>query len=862
MALNPLDRLVRDMEDVKRQLAGRSQLNHSSLENTAIPVYDANDVERLRIGAQDDGTHAVVYVQGPPPPRPTAPVVSVDGPVVRVRWDGQLMGGHIPEDFSRIDVHFALASDDIEDASAVRANLATAAGSEATLMATQTGTYRVGLVAMSQSRARSEMSETVEVVVQVVDLATAIETATQSANGKNTVVYSERSPEPTDEGSVGDTWFVNEIRPRDPEDPASGVVIAIIEQWQHTGTVWVQVEMAHEVIASVDLGRASVGYLSGQRIESESIGTEQLEFGAATGDIVSADAMNFREAWGLTVRAGAFYAGDRVEVTEDFGIRQFGPDGELNVNFPSDGSPASLRGDLSARTLTATGRMSIQGPGSVASGGVLELESGVVPPLSPPQVSLWWEMTSMPPVADGESVSGLVWADGHWWRGVQVSGASSSNSIRARVEKVTAEGELVASFPTEFGARINGITYLGGLLYVLGAVVGGVKNNRFVVAYNLQGVEQRRWEYLSYGTGTYQPGIGTSGTNIYIAQCWASGELSWRIYRPTDGYQIQRVDLDSRVASDIVSINVGSYDLGVSRIVVGASRQTSSSMQVLVYTNSSTPTFVGQESWYAADYAAIRGLGWDGDRFYSMQPSGGLAAYEPNEAGRFLGDNDRDWRVAIGWASEDGSSRTPAGPVSEPFRFLRRSRHSKTVTDMPDGVEVARFYYAKTEEPPDRTELHYVSFIRAGSARAWSGSLPESWASRSNPPEGNSYVTDAPGVLRSALGSFRVDGVGAGRWGPLEFHMDGSMSDSSRRIASGQISVDATANVTMITTVTFPVGLFTREPILLITPRTDALSQTPLVGSRNVTAESAQIAFRRSNAVTTLVNWLAIEQEG
>ena len=243
MALNPLDRLVRDVEDVKRQLAGRSQLNHSSLENTAIPVYDDEGQERLRIGAQDDGTHSIKYVQGPPPPRPTPPVVSVDGPVVRVRWDGELMGGHIPEDFARIDVHFALASEDIEDASVVRANLATAAGSEATLMATQTGTYRVGLVAMSQSRARSEMSETVEVEVQVVDLATAIETAAQSANGKNTVTYSSRSPESTDEGVEGDTWWVNEVRPRDPEDPASGVVIAIIEQWQHTGTVWVRVEI-------------------------------------------------------------------------------------------------------------------------------------------------------------------------------------------------------------------------------------------------------------------------------------------------------------------------------------------------------------------------------------------------------------------------------------------------------------------------------------------------------------------------------------------------------------------------------------------------------------------------------------------
>ena len=862
MALNPLDRLVRDVEDVKRQLAGRSQLNHSSLENTAIPVYDEEGAERLRIGAQDDGTHSIKYVQGPPPPRPTAPSVSVDGPVVRVRWDGELMGGHIPEDFARIDVHFALASEDIEDASAVRANLATAAGSEATLMATQTGVYRVGLVAMSQSRARSEMSETVEVEVQVVDLATAIESAAQSANGKNTVTYSSRSPEPTDEGVEGDTWWVNEARPRDPEDPAAGVVIAITEQWQHTGGAWVQVEMAHEVIASVDLGRATVGYLHGQRIEAETIDTPQLAFGAATGDVLAVDALNFKTAVGLDIRGSSFRAGDAVEITEDFGIRQFGPDGALNVSLPSDGSEAQFRGDLSARTLTATGRMTIQGPGAVASGGVLELESGVTPPVSPPQVSLRWESTGMPPLAEGESVSGLVWADGHWWRGVQVSGARLDNSIRARVEKITAGGVLVSSFPTAFGVRINGITYLDGLLYVLGAVVGGVRNNRFVVAYNLQGVEQHRWEYLSYGTGTHQPGIGTSEKNIYIAQCWATGELTWRIYRPADGYQIQQVDLDSRVASDIVSINVGSFDLGVSRIVLGVSRQTSSSMQVLVYTNTSSPSWVGEESWYAADYAAIRGLAWDGSLFHTLQPNGDLARYEPNEAGRFLGDNDSDWRIAIGWASNDGSRVTPAGPPSAPFRFLRRSRHTTTINDVPEGVERARFYYAKAAGDVSRTDLHYVSYISASARLALSGSIVGDWATRSNPPTVNSFLASKPGEVRSAIGNFRVDGSGAGRWGPLEFHMDGSMSDSSRRIASGQISVDATANVTMITTVTFPVGLFTREPILLVSPRTDAMSQTPLVGSRNVSAESAQIAFRRGNTATTLVNWLAIEQEG
>jgi hypothetical protein len=230
---NPLDPIVRDLAEVKRQLAGRSQLNHSSLENTAIPVYDGDGTERLRIGAQDDGTHAIVYVQGPPPPRPTAPVVSVDGPVVRVRWDGILMGGHIPEDFARIDVHFALASEDLEDASAVRGNLATSAGNETVLAATQTGTYRVGLVAMSQSRARSEMSDVVEVDVTLVDIEGALDAVVENARGGSNH-YTPTPPPGLDHGP-DDLWFDTSV------DPETGLTSYEAHRWDEDAQEWVSI---------------------------------------------------------------------------------------------------------------------------------------------------------------------------------------------------------------------------------------------------------------------------------------------------------------------------------------------------------------------------------------------------------------------------------------------------------------------------------------------------------------------------------------------------------------------------------------------------------------------------------------------
>lgn len=854
MALNPLDPIVRDLAEVKRQLAGRSQLNHSSLENTAIPVYDGDGQERLRIGAQDDGTHAIVYVQGPPPPRPTPPVVSVDGPVVRVRWDGALMGGHIPEDFARIDVHFALATDDLEAPAAVRANLATAAGSEATLMATQTGTYRVGLVAMSQSRARSEMSETVEVEVQVVDLATAIETAAQSANGKNTVVYSERSPEPTDEGAEGDTWWVNEVRPRDPEDPAAGVVIAITEQWQHTGTVWVQVEMAHEVIASVDLGRAEVGFLHGERIEAGTIDTPQLAFGAATGDILAVDALNFKRAVGLDLASSSFRAGDAVKITEEYGIRQFGPDGALNVSLPSDGSPAEFRGDLSARTLTATGRMSIQGPGAIASGGVLELESGGVPPVRPPSVSSSLQTTKFPPVADDESVWGLAWADGHWWRAVDVSGMSEGD----RIEKITPTGELVTSFPIVFFPR-NGMTAIGDELFLLG--IGDTRgvdrdtSKRYVRVYGLDGTFKRQWEYEEYGTGTHQPGIGTNGADLVIAQTWATTSrahtLTWRRYNPTSGALRDETHTSYSLGADVVGINLTSADYGTQRVLVTTGRGTGA---VEMYTP--TGTHISAGGWYANDHQRVRGTAWANGRFHHLTENGDLITMSttiyPNGE---PGPDTNDWWAALAWY--DGTSETTIGPARR-FTFMRRTDLRLSFGTPPEGAPAARVYLARKTTEPSRADFHLVGEVPTGAGQA-TIILPTGWAQAATPPAANSFPNSTPGIIRSTLGQFEVDGLGAGTWGPLTFHEDGSMTGIPK-IASGTVLMDAqVAGETSAMTVTLPAGMFQSAPDLVVSSNTAVPFTTVRgVSASNVTEESFRVHVNRTNATATWVAWIAV----
>ena len=1162
MALNPLDRIARDVAEVKRQLAGRSQLGHSSLENTAIPVYDGDGTERLRIGAQDDGTHAIKYVQGPPPPRPTAPVVSVDGPVVRVRWDGILMGGHIPEDFARIDVHFALASEDLESPDAVRANLATSAGNETVMAATQTGTYRVGLVAMSQSRARSEMSETVEVEVTLVnlegaldsvvenarggsnhyspeppsgtdhdpdrdlwfdtsvdddglthytphrwdgtrwvsledervqviqdaqnDLASDIDGVRDSANGKNHVTWSTSSPPTQYAGVVDDVWFTMS---------GYGSGARVLSQWRWNGDVWVSTILSAAVLAQIDIGTGTfgeldgirlkagsvaadrlvvgilqnlvvdprfksaeinaarfrgvwttvsagdetwvrnaasdssldrqsfylttdgtagnpdtryavqpgskwrvsieariddrntsgisqliasfVGYradgtsrfmtanftrddngqaaiepddqwhlmsaaydwteysdvvavaprifvlggnggswvwfrnpfigeqtgstliedgaittdkiaagsitgesgilarldagvitygeMEGARIKAGTIDTEQLAFGAATGDIVSADALNFKRGVGLDLVSSSFRAGDAVEITEEYGFRQFGPDGALNVDFPSDGSPASVRGDFSARRLSAQ-QLQLTGATTIASGADMVIESGVTAPTAAPQVTPYWDRVAMPPLADSESAAGLAWGDGHWWRLVTTT-VGLSDGGRTRVEKINTAGQLVGGFDCAFRVSANGLTILGNEIYVLAAGLslsgdGSTPTKpRMVVVYNLAGVEQRRWEYTSYGTGKYQPGIGTDGTDVVIAQCWKTGELTYRHYSPT-GTLVAQHDTPAMVGADMTGFVSGDLDYGGFRTVFAVARASQVGWQFLTYTGTGAAlTYQRADSWTTPGYHAPTGLAWDGTHLWSLDPDGNLVRYARKTVTGFVGDHADDWWMAVSWRNDP--AETLVGPATR-FTYPHRAQLLVTVPDTPQGVSGIAFFVAKGESAPTRTQLHWAQEINHVAQTSLLPSLASKWAMLRNPVGTSSFTDSEPGEIRSALSGFRVDGTGAGEWGPLRFGADGSLRGAGT-IITGQVehpSITAGNLNSYDVTITFPAGRFASPPVIMLSHTNGLVSPVPSAGT--VTKDSFQLRVwnphETRNAGAGTVYWAAIER--
>jgi hypothetical protein len=96
--------------------------------------------------------------------------------------------------------------------------------------------------------------------------------AQQSANGRNNVINSNAdatgttNPDTGQPNVKGDVWWKwdNSV---------------IVKQWQWTGTAWAVAELNHQVLASVDLGKATVGELHGQYIKAGTVTTGALLVG-------------------------------------------------------------------------------------------------------------------------------------------------------------------------------------------------------------------------------------------------------------------------------------------------------------------------------------------------------------------------------------------------------------------------------------------------------------------------------------------------------------------------------------------------------------------------------------------------------
>lgn len=92
-----LDQRLKNLETVP-------QLAHSSIDDTALPVYDKDGVLVSQLGKQPDGTWGAPPLAGPVPSPPVGISATGGAGILHVRWAGDFATGAAPLDFDALEV--------------------------------------------------------------------------------------------------------------------------------------------------------------------------------------------------------------------------------------------------------------------------------------------------------------------------------------------------------------------------------------------------------------------------------------------------------------------------------------------------------------------------------------------------------------------------------------------------------------------------------------------------------------------------------------------------------------------------------------------------------------------------------------
>lgn len=158
----------------------------------------------------------------------------------------------------------------------------------------------------------------------------AANTAVQTANGKNKVTYSLSAPGTT-ANTAGDIWW----------QYTTGNIIS--GQWTGLGgTSWQANTVGNAVIANLDAGKITSGFIQAARINA----------GTITANMIAATALDAKTITGSTIQTSS--ATTSKVILDTSGLRAINSGGTTTVNIGSDGS-ASFNGSVTASAFTATG---------------------------------------------------------------------------------------------------------------------------------------------------------------------------------------------------------------------------------------------------------------------------------------------------------------------------------------------------------------------------------------------------------------------------------------------------------------------------------------------------------------------------
>ena len=937
-----IKKLATDLARLKREVVSwrGAQADYTSIENGGNFTFKDGDGNVTAIvGGQDDGSNTIRHVDGPVPPVPSGLTAHVDGPIVQVSWDGTFEDAdEATYDWSHLEV-VAVGPDNTN----LRATINDVTGATANLAATVSGEWTVAARSVSRAEKRSLDGDAGTVEVKLVDIDGAIDDAIGSANGKNTVTYSEAPPTLADEGIVGDTWFVGQVgRPNDiiegtnlarnpgahPDgtpwgwsggsgvtatmsnqvrgglnvaratytagssylyltsvadysNPANmaavvpGTVISarmlvassvarslslrigfrtssgefaawsaigpsvsvpadgdlvelkiegqtvpvgaafayvhttnapgvgtwvegtramfevsptvspyfdgdttdgltdnephyrwtgtphastsekylpaipdsgsdawnITEQWQYTSAGWKPVEVSHEVIATVDLGKATVGELDGIRIMGKTVRGEQLSGDAIDGKVITGATYRTSGGNGSWSDAGLFIAQ---------------PDGTSMVRFPTDGSPLSLTASDTQIERASVGELDLV-DGAIRSGGQLTLASGVTAPPSPPELSAGWKFEAQLPRPAEPSMdwTGLAYWNGLYVRGVNVLGSAGDSADR--IELYNPDGSLNRSISIDLNPRA-GVAVIGDIVYTIGPDhVAANAGKQWCHGFNLNtGARVSRWEYVNFFAANQKKiSIGVDGSNLLVAGVAPNSVLHVFKYNPSTGVQVGAHLTDTGWNLQTQEI-FGAQQVGADIYITH--RGFTRVYTVTGDTMTRKPGGSNGSNW----------AGWKnpnenagGTVFVSGAPlvADSGAVYTGSEF-----TSDTTIQACFTWTN--GTQETTPSPVAslafQAFESATLSVAKRAGLQKRLYVKIGTGAWSRIDLSTDAT-----AFVLTGPVGV-PASLPSS----------NTFPASTPAVLKSGIGSFEVKGDGSGHWGPLVFNADGTLTST------------------------------------------------------------------------------------
>jgi hypothetical protein len=133
----------------------------------------------------------------------------------------------------------------------------------------------------------------------------------------------------------------------------------------------------------VNSSAAGVLPITTTKITDGAVTTPKVAAGAITADKLTATLI-------LATLIETAAAGARVEFDSN-GIRLYDTSDAILLNAPTDGSPVSVSGELTASTLVATGASEFDGANLFAKNSVTTLGAGVLPPTIAPTLAKGWQ---------------------------------------------------------------------------------------------------------------------------------------------------------------------------------------------------------------------------------------------------------------------------------------------------------------------------------------------------------------------------------------------------------------------------------------------------------------------------------------